>query len=863
MDEIDEEIEFHVAEMRKALRRQGWTDPEAHAEAERRFGDRRRYRLNLIRMNRYRWRPAMLLRDVRHACRLMRRQPAFTTVATLTLAVGIGATTAVFTIVNGVLLRPLPYRDPSRLVILYYGHQGRVSPWFSPLNLRDYVGRSDVFAETSAVVPTTVNVTGLGDPERLRGARVSANYFNLLGVPMKLGRALAEGDARGDGHQIVLSEGLWRRRFAGRPDVVNSTTTIDGHDVTIVGVAPATLRFPATAEFWQPLIFTQPDLAPATRGKQWVQVLARLKDTVSAEQASTALQTVADSLATEFPQTEKDATLLAIPLHERIVGDIRPTLVTLFGSVTLVLLIACANVANLLLARSQARGREVAVRAALGASRRQLVAQLLTESLVLGLLGGAAGAGVAFCLLRALLLLGPTSIPGVQDLPVDMRVLAFGVALALVTSIASGLTPALAVSGRSIHRFLGLSKRGAVGATRTGARRVLVISELAGAAMLLVGAGLLIRSYGQLQHVEPGFEPEGVTTFSLSLPAARYSDGASSRAFVSALLSRLEAEPGVESAAVATGLPFTNDFNALTGFRHEGQPEPDSALMPTAYLRVVSARYLEMMKIPIRDGRQFDSRETATSPEVVLINEQAALRFFPGQNPVGQQIRVSARLARDARTGPKTIVGVVGNIKAGGLDEDAPAEIYVPYGQHSVSAFAVAVRTSGDRIASISTLRHDVADLDPLLPVANIAGLPALVDASLAGRRFTMLVLLAFAAIALALSVIGVYGVLAYLVGQRRREIGLRLAIGASPVDVVWLVMREGVTLTMVGLGIGLAGALAGGRWISAQLFEVTPADPVTLAVVVGALAGAAACATYVPARRAAGVDPTEALRAE
>jgi predicted permease len=805
---------------------------------------------------------SLLLRDLRHAWRLLRRQPAFTGVAILTLALGIGTTTAVFTIVNGVLLRPLPYHDPSRLVMLFYGHQGRVSPWLSPPNVRDYVGPSEAFAGASAVVPITVNLTGLGDPERLQGAKVSWNYFKLLGVSMTLGRAFAEGDAQGDGNQAVLADGLWRRRFGGRPDIVNSTTTLDGHAVTIVGVAPAALKFPAAAEFWQPLIFTPHDLAPAARGAQWVHVLARLKDTVSPGQATTALQTVADRLATEFPQTEKDATLMATPLQERIVGGIRPTLVTLFGSVTLVLLIACANVANLLLARGQTRSREVAVRAALGASRRQLIAQLLTESLVLGALGGAAGAGVAFCFVRALVLLGPTSIPRLPELSVDMHVLAFGFAMTLVTSIACGLTPALAVSGRSTERFA-LSNRGAVGASGTRARRVLVVSELAGAAMLLVGAGLLIRSYVQVQHVEPGFESEGVTTFSVSLPAARYADSASSRGFVSALLSRLEAEPGVQSAAVAMGLPFTSDLNAITGFRHEGQVEPDSASMPTASMRIVSPEYFETMKVPIRGGRRFDRRDTATSPEVVLINERAAQRFFSGQNPVGQQIRVSAELARDARNGPKTIVGVVGNVKYGGLDEDTPAEIYLPYEQHPVDAFTIAVRTSADRIVSIPTLRHDVAGLDPLLPLANIKSLAALVDASLAGRRFTMLVLLAFAAIAVALSVIGVYGVLAYLVGQRRREIGLRLAVGASPADVVWLFVREGAALTLVGLGAGLAGALAAGRWISALLFGVTPTDPVTLVTVVCALAGAAVCAIYVPARRAAGVDPSDALRAE
>ncbi len=795
--------------------------------------------------------------------RLLLRAPAFSAVTILTLALGIGTTTAVYTIANGVLLRPLPYHDPSRVVVLYYGHHGRVSPWFSPLNVRDYVGPSDAFADASAVEPITASMTGLADPERLEGARVSWNYFNLLGVPMALGRSFAEADGQGDGNQIVISDGLWRRRFGARPDVVSSTTTLDGQTVTIVGVAPASVRFPATAEFWRPLIFKPRDLAPGARGAQWVQVLARLKPTVSAGQATIALQTVADRLAAEYPQTERDATVSAVSLHERIVRDIRPILVIVLGSVTLVLLIACANVANLLLARGQARGRELAVRTALGASRRQLVTQLLVESLVLGVLGAAAGAGLAFWIVRALVLLGPTSIPRLQELTVDMDVLGVSLALALVTSIVSGLTPALATSGRSAHRAVTMRSHGAVGTSRTRARRVLVISELAGAAMLLVATGLLIRSYVQLYQVEPGFDPEGVTTFTLSLPVARYSDPASPRAFVSSLLSRLQSEPGVESAAVVMGLPFTSDLNALTGFRHEGQAEPDSASMPTAGLRIVSPEYLGLMKIPVRAGRSFDNSDSATSPEVALINERTAQRYFAGQNPLGRQIRIAATLSRDARNGPKTVVGVVGDVKYDGLDEDTPAEIYVPYEQQPVDAFTVAVRSAGDYSASIPVMRRDVAGLDPLLPLANMERLDTLVDASLAGRRFTMLVLLSFAAIAVALSVIGVYGVLTYLVGQRRREIGLRLAIGASPSDVVRMFMREGAALTMVGLIVGLAGALAAGRWISSLLFSVTPADPATLATVICALAGAAACATYLPARRAAGIDPSDALKAD
>jgi putative ABC transport system permease protein len=805
----------------------------------------------------------LLLQNLRHACRVLRLQPAFGSVAILILALGIGATTAVFTVVYGVLLRPLPYRDPGRLVQLLYGHQGRVSPWYSPPNFRDYAAQNDAFSDTAALAPITANMTGLAEPERLQGARVSWNFFDLLGAMPAYGRAFVKADTHGDGNQIVLSHGLWRRRFGGRPDIINATTTLDGRTVTIVGVASADLNFPPTAEFWQPLLFTARDLSSESRGAQWMQVLARLKDAVSPQQATTALETVGRSLAQEFPATEKDVTLLAIPLHERIVGNIRPTLFALLGAVTLVLLIACANVASLLLARAQGRGREVAVRMALGATRRQMIAQLLTESLVLGMLGAAAGVGIAVLLVRTLVLLGPASIPRLAALTVDANVLAFAVGATLVTSIVFGLAPAVMVSGRFTHGSLALGSRGAIGKSTTGARRLLVVSELAFAAMLLVSSGLLIRSYLQLQRVEPGFDPEGVATFGLSLPAAKYPAPANLDAFVSTLVSRLEAEPGVESAAVACGLPFTSGLNFITGFRRLDQPEPDSASMPSASMRIVSADYFKTMRIPIRSGRLFDRRDSATGAEVVLINERAAQRFFAGLNPIGQQIRVSAELARNARNGPKTIVGIVGNVKYGGLDEEAPAEIYLPYDQHQVDAFTVAVRTTEDPLAIVPSLRRDVAGLDPLLPLANIKSLASLVDLSIVGRRFTMVLFLSFAIVAAALSTIGVYSVLAQVVSQRTKEIGLRLAIGASPSDVVWLFVREGMVLTAVGLTAGLAGALAADRWIRSLLFGVTPADPTTFAGAACALTVAAVLATYVPARRAAGVDPTDALRTD
>ena len=804
---------------------------------------------------------SLWIRDLRFACRLLWRQPGFSGVAILTLALGIGATTAVFTVVYGVLLRPLPYRDPARLVTLFYGHHGQVSPWLSPSNLRDYVAQSDVFTGVAAVAPVTVNLTGGGDPERLLGARVSWDYFTVLGAPMAYGDGFTEVDSQGDGNRIVLSDGLWRRRFGSRPDVINATTTIDGRAMTIVGVASADVRFPATAEFWQPLIFTPRDLAAEARGAQWVQVVARLKDGVSPRQATTALETVAGRLAQAFPGTERDSTVMAIPLHERIVGDSRPTLLALLGAVTLVMLIACANVANLLLARAQGRSREMSVRAALGASRVQLVRQLLTESVVLGVLGTIAGASLAFLPVRALVLVAPSSIPRLSEVAIDGHVLAFAALAAILTSLVFGLTPALSASARL--RGGSAVSRGAVGERGTRPRRLLVVSELALAVMLLAGAGLLIRSYVQLQHVAPGFDPDGVVTFSLLLPEAKYVEPASLNAFVTTLLSRVQSEPGVESASVAMGMPFTRGLDALTGFRREGLPEPDSASMPSASLRIITADYFKTMKIPLRSGRFLTDRDTIAGPEVVVINERAAQRFFAGEDPIGQQIRVSAELSRHARNGPTTIVGVVGNVKYGGLDEDTPAEIYLSFAQHPVDAFTVAVRSSGNAAAVVPMLRREVAALDPLLPLAHLNSLGDLMDASSAGRRFTLAVFLLFGAIAIVMSAVGVYGVLASLVGQRTREIGVRLAIGASPSDVVWLFVREGAVLIGIGAVAGLAGALAAGRWIATLLFGVTSADPATFAAAVLTLALTAACATYIPARRAASVDPTVALRAD
>jgi putative ABC transport system permease protein len=801
-----------------------------------------------------------LAHDFRYALRMLRRQPGFTAVAVLTLGLGIGASTAVFTVVNGVLLRPLPYQDSDRLVVLLYGRPGRATPWFSPLNFRDFVSRSKAFQDAAAFTPATSNLTGDGEPERIDGARVSWNYFNVLGVTMRLGRGFVENEGNEPAAVAVISEGLWRRRYGGRPDAIGSSIRLDGLARTIVGVAPASVRLPADAEFWRPLIFAPTDISPNARGAQWISVVARLKPDRDVAAATAALRTVGAQLAAEYARTNANATAVAVPLHQRMVQNVRQTLLLLLGAVGFVLLIACVNVANLLLARAQARTREVAMRAALGAGRSRLVGQFLCESILLGLFGAAAGLAAAIACTRALVALGPASIPRLAELTIDWRVLAFTVGCAVATSVLFGLVPALTASSGGIARFVA-STRGTSGGSAPRIRRALVVGEMALAVVLLVGAGLLIRSYERLQQVNPGFDPDGVVTFNLSLPEAKYPGATQLASFTGTLLSQLQAEPGVEAAAAIFGLPFAGDFSASTSFRDPSQP--DTADDRLAGMRIVTPEYFKAMRIPLVAGRLIDASDTDRTPEVVLINQQTARRFFAGINPVGQQVRVGVRLSRDARSNSKTIVGIVGDVKYGRLDADAPPELYLPYAQHAVDEFTIAVRVAGNPMAFAPTLRRDVAAIDRDLPIAKIEPMTAVVGASIVERRFTMLLLTSFAAVAVALAAIGVYGVLAFLVSQRVPEIGVRLALGATPRGVAALFVREGALLALAGLVCGVGGALGVTRVLSTLLFGVTTTDPLTFAVVAGALALVALLASYVPARRAARVDPIVALRNE
>jgi len=796
--------------------------------------------------------------DVHYAWRMLRRQPGFALVAILTLSLGIGANTAVFTVVNGVLLKPLPYGDPQRLVVLLWGRPGRMSPWLSPPNYLDFAA-DRVLAESAAVSPATVNLTGLGEPERLEGAMVSWNFFHVLAVTMPHGRTFIEDDSRTPKASVaVLSDGLWKRRFGGRDDVVGSIIRLDGEPVTIVGVAPADTRFPGSAQLWLPLIFKPSDVTPNARGAQWINVIARLAPGVDLQQANTALGAVAARLAADYPRTNEGSTASLRVLQQQMVRNIRTPLMILLGAVTFVLLIACVNVANLLLARAQVRVREVAVRAALGAGRRRLVQQFLSESVLLGLFGALGGLAVAYWTTRALVALGPSGIPRLAEVGIDVRALAFTMAVAVGTSVLFGLAPALAAT--SGGGFLNAGGR-SVGASGTRTRKTLVVCELALAVVLLVGAGLLIRSYGRLQQVSPGFDPEGVITFSLSLPEAKYPELSSVQTFGTTLLERIEAQPRVQSAAIVFGIPFGDDFSASTSFRRNN--EPDTADSPHAGMRVVSPGYFKTMKIPLKLGRLLDARDDAGSPGVILVNEVAAQRYWPGKNPVGEQVRIGVNLTRAKQNHDKVVVGVVGNVKYGGLDEDTPPEIYLPHAQHQVDGFTVAVRTDGDPLAALPAIRHEVTSLDADLPLADVKPMTELIGASTAQRRFTTLLLATFAIVAVILAGIGIYGVLAYVVSQRTREIGVRLAVGASPRDVVRLIVREGALLSIVGLAAGGIGAVAATRVLASLLFGVTSTDPATFVAVAIGLAAIALAASYVPARRAARVDPMLALRTD
>ena len=794
------------------------------------------------------------LRDGRHAVRQLIRMPGFTVVAVLTLGLGVGATTAIFSVVNGVLLRPLPYPEPDALVRVHevVPQYGRFS--VAPATFLDWRRESTSFERLAAFGGASGTLVMSDGPERITGATVSWDLFELLGVPPALGSGFtADQDVPGANTVIVLSHGLWQRRFGGDPSIVGQTMTLDGVPLTVVGVAPESFAFPArTTEYWRPIAL---DPANATRGGHYLGVIARLKPGASVEQASAEVRTISERLAAQYPQASANESAELVPLHDQIVGPVRPALVTLLVAVGVVVLIACANVANLLLVRATVREKEVAIRAALGAGRRRLVVQMLVESLVLALAGGALGLGLAYVLIAPLQALSAGSIPRVTDVAIDGTVLAFAAGAALLTGLLFGLVPAWRASST---RFGTALKEGGRSSSTGGGRALqsgLLVLEVALSVVLVVGALLLLKSFSRLTNVNPGFQSENVLAFQVSLPARAYGSDPQRIAFFETLQARIETLPGVQAAGKTQSLPIQDDY-VLSFVIDKRPPLPPGQGDLSANYRVVDPGYFTTLRIPLRHGRTFTARDTETAPKVAVIDDAFVRRHFPDEDPIGRAIDIG-----NGTDGFYEIVGVVGDVHHGGLELEATPTMYVPLRSDVFSTMWVVARTEGDPTSLAGPVRQVIRDLDPALPAYAMTPLSTVLSDSVARRRFSMLLLVLFAGVALFLAGVGLYGVVSYTVSQRIREIGLRMAMGASPRDVLGLVMGGGLKFATAGVAIGLVAAVSLRRFVEAMLFGVAPTDAWSYAGTGVLLLAVAALACFVPARRAMRVDPIVALR--
>ncbi|HEV3469187.1 MAG TPA: ABC transporter permease [Pyrinomonadaceae bacterium] len=799
-----------------------------------------------------------LLQDLRYGLRRLSKSRGFTLVAVGALALGIGANTAIFSVVNAVLLRPLPYPEPEQLVQLWESRprQNMARVESSPNEFLAWAEESQSFQQLAAVDFASFNLTGRGEPERVSAVLVTAGYFPLLGVAPELGRAfLAEEDQPGKNNVVVLSHDLWQNSFGSDPSVVNQTVSLDAVACTVVGVMPRGFRLPGDARLARPIAFTAEDRARA--GSHFLQVFGRLKDGVTRERAEAELAGIAARLEQTFAATNVGHQIVIVPLHEQLVGDVRPALLVLLGAVGLVLLIACANLANLLLARAEARRKEVAVRAALGASRWRIVRQLLAESVLLSAAGGAAGLLLAVWGVDLLISLDPAGVRRVGEVSLDAGVLAFTVALSLATGVVFGLAPALQASKTDFVETLkegGRSSSG--GRRRSRLRSTLVASEVALTLVLLVGAGLLVKSFARLLEVDPGLDPRGVLTLDVSLPPAKYPERQQIAAFYEQLLAEVAALPGVEKAGAVNVLPLGgNDTSNFVQI--EGRPPLPSGQALRAGRRNVGADYFGALRIPLKGGRAFAPSDSAEAPPVVVINEAMARAFFAGEDPIGRRIRTGDRSPW------VTVVGVVGDVRHRGLDVETRPEMFFPHAQSPSREMTLAVRTAGDPVALVGPVRERVRAVDRDQPVGNVKTMEAWLAESVASRRFSVLLLAAFALVAAVLAALGIYGVVSYGVAQRTHELGLRIALGARRADVLRLVIRQGMKMTLVGAAVGLAASLALTRVMSGLLYGVSATDPSVYAAVSLLVAAVAFLACYVPARRATRVDPMEALRHE
>ena len=806
---------------------------------------------------------ADLRHDLRYAARLQRKNPGFTIVAIIALALGIGANTAIFSVVNTVLLRPLPYKDPERLVMVWEDATKHGYPRDTPAaaNFVDWRDQNEVFEGMSAIVDTSFNLTGSGDPERLEGRRVSANMFPLLGVEPHIGRVFtAAEDQPGAQRVVLLSYALWQRRFGGDSGIVGRSLTLNGESHVVVGVMPARFQFPSSDDqVWVPVAFTQQEAA--NRNRHYLQVLARLRPGVSLVQAQSEMSTIAARLQQQYPQSNTDLGATVQPLHEHLVGDIKPALLVLLGAVGLVLLIACANVANLLLARAAVRQKEIAVRVALGARRGRLIRQFLTESVLLSTCGGLVGLAVAYGGLVLLKASIPENISQARDISMDLKVLGFTFLVSVATGLIFGLAPALqAARFNQIDTLKEGGRDAATGGSGKRLRGLLVTAEVAISLVLLIGAGLLINSFLRLRNVDPGFRTDNLLTMKIVLPEPKYEEMERRSVFYTELINRVQSLAGVRSAAVTSNLPLYRQGNSI-GVGIEGQPDPPPGQERIVVTRIISPGYFDTMSIPILRGRGLTDQDTETTPNVVVISETMARRYWPGEDAVGK--RIAAGRIRSPEDWIQ-VVGVAKDVRQFELNAEPRPQMYLTYRQAGFfDSRDLVVKTDVDPASMAATVRKAVWEIDKDQPVSNIQTMDEILADSIARQRFSMLLLAIFAAVALVLAGVGIYGVMSYSVAQRTHEIGIRMALGAQTGAVLKLAVGYGMKLVIAGIAIGLIAAFALTRVMSTLLFGVTATDPTTFTLISLLLIAVAVLASYVPARRATRVNPLIALRYE
>jgi putative ABC transport system permease protein len=859
--ELDEELQGHLDQQTEQNIRLGMNTEEARAAALKAFGGVEQAKERSRDACGARW-IEDLWQDLRYGARMLLKNPGFTFVAVITLTLGIGANTAIFSLVEALLLRPLPYAEPDRLVLLSEkGRAGERNNIPYP-NFIDWRERAQSFEGMASIRKQTLNLTGVDKPVSLRGRTVNWNFFHLLGVQPQLGRLfVAEDDRRGAARTALLSDGLWKSQFGGDPSVIGRKLTLDGEPYEAIGVLPPGFEYFQADDVYVPIgPFLKPDGLMQRGVSMGLYALGRLKPGVTLTQANSELAGIAAQLEREYPADNKGRGAMAEPLQDVMSEGVRRSLWVLLGAVGFILLIACVNVANLLLARGADRQKEMALRLALGAGRGRIVRQLLSESMLIAILGGAFGALLGGWMLKGLLALAPGDVPQLNRVSLNMTVLLFTLMVSALTSVLCGLAPALHAARADLSAAMKEGGRSTAGAARDLTRKTLLVVEVSLALVLLVGAGLLTRSMARLLGIDPGFNTENLLTMRLNLRSEAYT-APRRLALYDESLKRLDALPGAQGAALTRSLPIDgSDWGS--SFRVAEKPAPTDFWM--AAMTPISANYFEVMGMRLLQGRAFTAADTAESPRVAVINEKLARRIWPGEDPIGKRLKTGAGANPDQWNPWNEVVGVVADVKLEGLENDTPMQVYLPLRQRSASpTLWLVVRTAGEPLQAVAAVERTIHAVEKDLPVYSIRSMNQLLGSSLATRRLTLVLLAGFAALALLLAAVGVYGVTSYSVRQRTHELGIRMALGAQSGDVLMLVLRQGLKQVFIGVVIGLTAAFSLTRWMKSLLFEVRPTDPMTFAVIALLLMAVALLACWIPARRATKVNPIVALRCE